>query len=83
MTNLLGLPVSASTVSAMMAAITAPTNPMPMTTTISFPSSRAARTRSSRCAISAIRSPSLGRGNLSPEGLTECDCSVTGILLMT
>ena len=38
MTNLLGLPVFRSTVSAMMAAITAPTKPTPITTTTSLPS---------------------------------------------
>ncbi len=42
-----------STVSAMMAAMTAPTKPTPITTTISWPSARAALTSASTRAISA------------------------------
>jgi hypothetical protein len=53
MTNLPGLPVSWSMVSATIAAITAPTKPTPITTTISLPSLRAASTSDSTRSNSA------------------------------
>jgi NAD(P)-dependent dehydrogenase (short-subunit alcohol dehydrogenase family) len=70
-TNLFGLPVFLSTVSAMMAAMTAPTKPTPITTTISLSSPRAASTSFSSRVISAAYSCGSGIGKLSPDGLRE------------
>src|ERR1035437_11007230 len=69
-TNLLDRPFL-STVSATMAAITAPTKPTPITTTISLPSLRAWPASFTRRADSDAYSPFWGRGILSPLGLTE------------
>ncbi len=53
MTNLLGLPVFLSTESATTPAMTAPTKPTPMTTTISRPLRRSSRTAASSRSHSA------------------------------
>ncbi len=70
MTNLPGWP-SGPVESATIAAITAPTKPTPMTTTISLPSARAAATRDSIRASSRSSSSGVGSGNRSPAGETE------------
>ncbi len=71
MTNLLGLPVFLSTESATTPAMTAPTKPTPMTTTISRPALRWAATRVLRRSNSAAYSSGAGRGKDSPLGETE------------
>src|SRR5262249_12537833 len=54
-----------------MAAMTAPTNPTPMTTTTSLPSARAALARPSSRFLPAAYSSRVGSGNASPAGLTD------------
>ena len=68
MTNLPGRPL-ASSESAITAAMTAPTNPTPMTTTISLPSARAASAKASTRANSCAYSPDRKR-NASQMGLS-------------